>query len=89
MAHSLHYQRLLSFGAGQRYGFAGLKFEEHDYRPHPQAQNQDGGDDGPSDFQRGMPVGLRRQRIARPAAETDGGIEQRALDQHEHHHHGP
>ena len=36
-----------------------------------------------------MSVGLRRQRVARLAAETDRGVEECAFHQHEYGNHGP
>ena len=54
-----------------------------------QRQNEDGGDDGPGNFERRVSVGLRRQRVARLAAETDRDVEERAFHQHEYGNHCP
>ena len=89
VAHRLDPNRLLALGSRQGNCLARFKLEQDNHRPHAQSEDQDGRHDGPGDFQRRVPVGLRRQRIPRLPAKTDRRVEQRAFDQHEHDHHGP
>ena len=67
-----------------------IQVKQGDDRPDAQAQDEDGGNDRPGDFQGGMAVGLRRQFILPgPAAELDDGVNQDAFHQDENGDHHP
>ena len=66
-----------------------VQFEEGEYRPDAQAQDQGRGNDSPCNFKGGVPVDLRRPRLPRPTPVTDDDVQQRALNQDENDNHRP